>query len=144
VDSLGLPSRLRKGVPTDVEVRLLRATAEEQFGMVSSLWGLYPLPSRALLLAHLDLTLHPGFRFPVRAGERLPIHRRLFISTVSLDRRAVCPDAEIPISGEVTPALSMRGDTLLVLDQSSDTPDAPLVILKFRVRDDHCRWRSSK
>ena len=142
VDSLIVPFRIRKGAPPDVAEQMDRMRPEQQFTLASSLWGLYPFGARGLLLAHLDLSLDPAFRFPLQAGEKLPLTRRLFVSIVSLDRRAACVDVEVPIAGEATPGLAVRADTLFVLDMQTSSTDAELAIRKYHLGEGRCKWRT--
>ena len=66
-----------------------------------------------------------------------------FLSVVDIGERRVCPDARIPVLPDSRPPLSViDGDTLFVLEQDVRGAEAPVVVRKYVVRTETCRWLS--
>jgi len=65
------------------------------------------------------------------------------LTVVDLDRRRVCADLQVPAPQDPLPRITLRGDTLIVLQQSEDTRGQPAAtIRRFHIRTEGCEWKA--
>lgn len=66
----------------------------------------------------------------------------LYLSVISLRRRAACADALLPVPVDPVPRIAFTGDTLWALYQSIRPDGSPsLWVKRLRVSVDKCQWR---
>jgi hypothetical protein len=141
-DTIALPVKRRRGVPADLIEQMVRAggsNPNDVYSLSSALIGLAPLGTGKVIAFHLDATLPRGVTFPQPAGAPNPFRYKLFASVVILASRRVCADIPIPIAGDESPSVAVRGGTIYVLDQDS-TSDEPWLIRQFRINESACTW----
>ena len=134
-DTIFLPARRRKGVPPDFADRLEqgREHYSEKFAMASALFGLSRAGNGDLIVVHFDSELDPANR----------IDSRVYVSVLSADLRRVCVDREIPTSSASQPVVTLRGDTLYVLEQhlsESEVGEAVTTLKSYRIDATDCEW----
>lgn len=138
-DTIYLPARHRTGVPPDFGDRLERGreSFSEKFTMASGLFGLSRTRNGNLVAIHFDSELHSGNR----------ITSRVFASILSPDRSRACVDREVPTSTASQPVVTLRGDTLFVLEQhlpESGAGEAVTTLKSYRIDDSTCEWLSTR
>jgi hypothetical protein len=141
-DSILLPVKRRRGVPSDLVERMVRvgsANPNDVYSLSSSLIALAQLGGDKLVAFHLDATLLPGVAFPPAPGAPNPFRFKLFASIVRLGDRRVCADIPVPIAGDESPSIAVRDDTVYILDQDSAS-DNPWIVRRFRLNEALCAW----
>ena len=132
VETISIPHQRRRGVPDDLEARLLQAMRRyypEVFGVLSALRELHRLPDGSTALVHFDS--HP---------ETPPVSSDAFLSVLSADRRRACVDAPIPLGPEAHPVVGFKADTILVLEQQVKGLDALAFVARYIVDTSLCTW----
>jgi hypothetical protein len=64
----------------------------------------------------------------------------LYVSAIDLEDRTACPDARVPVVSDPRPAISIRGDTLVVLSQEVRGTESEVWIRKYLVSTAGCEW----
>lgn len=136
VDSLAVPSRLRRGVPADL-LRRARAGEYRSPGLglenfVSSLTLAGRLADGSVALVHYDV------EFDQRGDEPAEVVAWLTVLDPRLAR--ACTDARLPLIDPALPSLAFRGDTLFALEHVIGEGSAVPVLRAFRVSTEGCEW----
>lgn len=126
-----VPAATRRGLPSDIEERMLKTSSIE--GAVlqySYLLSLRRLESGALIVIHADAQLKSKVYL-----------MDLFVSVISPDFKTACVDARLPLGREAQPWFASRGDTLLILEQTVDVSDRPVsTVRRFLIDPSSCTW----
>lgn len=133
VDTVPLPARTRRGVPSNL-VAILSDPSRRPSEMYSAASGLMRLHRRS---DGSVVTIHHDTKI---AGRLLSA--RVFAGVISSDRTRACMDAEIPVSSDVIPWTAMQDDILFVLDHvvDDDTPRPRLMVRAYRLDTSECSW----
>lgn len=137
VDSIPVPSRLRRGVPPDLLARAMAGEYREAgLGMenfVSSLHRAARTANGALALVHYDVTFDQS-----APNEPAAVDAWLTVLDPALER--ACTDARIPLAERSLPSLAFRGDTLYALEQVVGDEGATPVLRAYLMSTDGCEW----
>jgi hypothetical protein len=130
LDSVTVPARERRGVPSDVVRRLSPGVPfPEMFSLLSGLFAVRRRSDGTVALVHGDGRID---------GRR--IGESLYVSLLSPDRRRACVDAFLPTSEDAQPLVGFVGDTLLVLEQWLAGQRVTTSIKRFTIAPDRCSW----
>lgn len=132
VDEVTIPAVRRKGVTREALQKLANPTTPfpEMFSAISALFGLHRRSDGSIMTVHFDQVL-----------DGKAIESEVFASLLSADRTRACVDAPVALVGETQPVLAFRGDTLLVLEQLTQSEPVVTMIRKLLVEDDDCAWQ---
>ena len=133
VEALEIPRVRRRGVPEQLQERLLEAMQgyyPAVFGTLSSLQGLQRLSDGTTALIHFD-----------SRPEDPPVSSEAFLSILANDRQSACVDTSIPLGPDARPIINFKADTLLVLEQVvGDGFDVATIIARYLIDKNPCRW----
>lgn len=139
VDSVFLPSRLRRGVPDDLVQRATYETAslEDIVGMTSILLALGYTDRGELVAVHSDQTLLSS---KARAATAV-----VYVSLLSSDAKRACVDALVPTDTVSLPQVALTADTLWVAEQvlvrdGASQQVGQTVITAYRISSEGCKW----
>lgn len=135
VEEVSVPMVRRKGVTREALQTMANPATPfpEMFSAISALMKLHRRSDGSIVTVHFDQTL-----------DGQAIESQAFVSLISADRRRACVDAELELAGDIQPVISFRGDTLLVLEQLTQTVPVTSIIRKFLLDDDHCDWQPTE
>ncbi|HEX5581945.1 MAG TPA: hypothetical protein VFX39_10230, partial [Gemmatimonadaceae bacterium] len=134
VDSLVVPSRLRRGVPEDILQRL----QARQYGdtlpenVVSTLARIGRLADGSVVLVHYDVTFDP------RNADGASVAGWLTVLDPRFER--ACTDASLPLAASTLPSLAFRGDTLFALEHLIGDAEAVPVLRAWTISTEGCDW----
>jgi len=134
LDTIVIPTRERRGVPSDPESALREAMRlgpyPRVFGVLSAMRSIHRRNDGSLVVVHLD-----------HRPEGPPVTSEAFVTVIAADRRRACVDARIPLTPEAQPAFGFDADDLLVLEQViQGTSDAVPVLRRYAVDVSNCAW----
>lgn len=133
IDTIRIPAARRRGVPRDLDARLLALGMESHrlYDQVSLLQNVGALSGGRVALVHFDMTAR---------GQR-PFNGAAWVSVVEPDAGRACVDIPLPVRSESRARIAFRGDTLLVIDQRSDEQmKASTVVSRYTIVLDSCTW----
>jgi hypothetical protein len=132
LDSVAVPVARRRGIPDGIVQDLDRSrfNAAALFQRLSGLYGLSRTANGHFVAVHIDPELHGGNR----------ITGRLFVSLLSPDRRRACVDREIPVSQVSQPVVTLRGDSVFVVEQHLQGESGSTTVTTYRVTPEGCAW----
>ena len=137
VDSLILPSRLRRGVPPDLLAQIKaglerREPAKAVESYVSTLSRAARLPDGSVALVHYDVEFDHTTGAPADADA--------WLTVLAPDFRRACVDAPLPLAERSLPSLAFRGDTLFVLEQPITGDRTVPVLRPLAISTAGCAW----
>jgi hypothetical protein len=139
VDTIRLPIAQRRGVPPNLEARYATIRGPgDYYEMLSALVALERGQGGTIVAVHADASVGPGATFGVGPGAQDPFTYTVFVSVLGANVAHVCADVRIPLTGETAPAVAVRGDTLLFVDQAADGDAHPWKIRRFVVSPAMC------
>ena len=132
VSEVTVPAVRRKGVTREALQKMANPMTPfpEMFSAISALFGLHRRSDGSIVTVHFDQILDGN-----------AIESEVFVSLVSADRSQACVDARVELVGETQPVIAFRGDTLLLLEQLTESQPVVSLIRKFLVEDDDCTWQ---
>ncbi|HEU4799488.1 MAG TPA: 6-bladed beta-propeller [Gemmatimonadales bacterium] len=132
VAAVTVPAVRRKGVTREALQKMANPATPfpEMFSAISALFGLHRRSDGSIMAVHFDQVLDGN-----------AIESEVFASLLSADRTRACVDAPVALVGETQPVIAFRGDTLLVLEQLTQSEPVVTVIRKLLVEDDACAWQ---
>src|SRR5690606_5002926 len=91
----------------------------------SGLTRIARLSSGGFALLHMDMT-----------RKQVSFSGDMFLTTVSADGIPSCVDFPVPLLDETRPMVSVKGDTLIILEQPIDESDSVATIIRrFAIRE---------
>lgn len=139
LDTIVIPTRLRRGAGPKGREVFAKGVKYDFVAVVAShslMLRHWRLPDGSFLVWHEDNSATK------RKGNFL-LSGVAFISVLSKDGKEACVDARLPFPGSDWPRITMRGDTLYALDQTSsgvDSTRAQTVVRRYLVETDKCAW----
>lgn len=141
VDTLIIPSRLRRGVPQEALKSYFRKQGfrfERALESISILDGVWARPNGQVVLVHMDASA-------VMSGRRLTaVSAKPYVSLLSAQLDAACIDHPMAVPAHARPGVHVRGDTLYLIDQRWEegppTSKALTVLRRFLIDDSECEW----
>lgn len=137
LETLRVPAARRKGEPPGLVPAQRLMWREHPDSMIgSAAVGIHRLPQSGYVLASLDMSGEVLPNGKVRRGQY-----RLFLSVVSDDLERACVDARVPLTSDVLPVPTFRGDSVYVLVREVKPSNAVVTTIKrFRISAASCQW----
>ena len=125
LDSVVVPIRRRRGLPDEAIDRAREGDGFAVINAASGLTRIARLSSGGFALLHMDMT-----------RKQVSFSGDMFLTTVSADGIPSCVDFPVPLLDETRPMVSVKGDTLIILEQPIDESDSVATIIRrFAIRE---------